>query len=101
MIRLTATIVVTTLIIILAVAVRAKHGAPLELLQRIPIPDLKDGDFDHFAVDLQHQRLFLNRGGKLGRRSFPSPHRQIDSYDLRRQDSTLDCLPGRFKKDSS
>jgi hypothetical protein len=43
----------------LAVVARAKQGAPLELLQRSPIPDLKDGDFDHFAVDLQHQRLFL------------------------------------------
>ena len=59
MIRLRAAIVVTTLIIILAVAFRAKPGAPLELLQRIPIPDLKDGDFDHFAVDLQNQRFFL------------------------------------------
>jgi hypothetical protein len=34
-------------------------AAPLKLLQTIPIPGLKDGDFDHFTVDLAGQRLFL------------------------------------------
>jgi DNA-binding beta-propeller fold protein YncE len=29
------------------------------LLQAIPLPDLHDGDFDHFAVDLASHRLFL------------------------------------------
>src|SRR6202011_6203152 len=33
--------------------------APLKLLQTIPIPGLKDGDFDHFAADLAGHRLFL------------------------------------------
>jgi DNA-binding beta-propeller fold protein YncE len=33
--------------------------APLKLLQAIPLPGLKDGDFDHFAVDLAGHRLFL------------------------------------------
>lgn len=33
--------------------------APLKLLQTIPIPGLKDGDFDHFTVDLAGHRLFL------------------------------------------
>jgi DNA-binding beta-propeller fold protein YncE len=33
--------------------------APLKLIQTIPIPGLKDGDFDHFAVDLAGHRLFL------------------------------------------
>src|ERR1700682_4022726 len=32
--------------------------APVKLLQSIPLPDLKDGDFDHFAVDLEGNRLF-------------------------------------------
>ena len=32
---------------------------PLRLLQNIPMPDFKDGDFDHFAVDLKGHRLFL------------------------------------------
>jgi len=31
----------------------------LELIQTIPMPGLHDGDFDHFAVDLQGRRLFL------------------------------------------
>jgi WD40 repeat protein len=32
--------------------------APMKLVQSIPLPDLKDGDFDHFAVDLEGNRLF-------------------------------------------
>ena len=32
--------------------------APLELVATTPLPDLKDGDFDHFTVDLEGNRLF-------------------------------------------
>src|SRR5712675_595667 len=32
--------------------------APVKLLHSIPLPDLKDGDFDHLAIDLQGNRLF-------------------------------------------
>jgi DNA-binding beta-propeller fold protein YncE len=32
---------------------------PLRLVQTIPLPGLHDGDFDHFALDLQGNRLFL------------------------------------------
>src|ERR1700720_2228467 len=39
--------------------VRAQVPGPLKLIQTIPLPGLKDGDFDHFAVDLPSQRLFL------------------------------------------
>ena len=38
---------------------QAQHSAPLKLLQSIPLPGLKEGDFDHFAVDLDGHRLFL------------------------------------------
>jgi WD40 repeat protein len=33
--------------------------APLKLVQSIPLPGLKDGDFDHFTVDVEGNRLFL------------------------------------------
>ena len=41
--------------------------SPLKLLQSIPLPTLKAGDFDHFAVDLEGHRLFLTaeENGKL------------------------------------
>lgn len=32
--------------------------APLKLIQSVPLPMLKDGDFDHFTVDLEGHRLF-------------------------------------------
>ena len=32
---------------------------PLKLKETIPLPGLKDGDFDHFALDAAGQRLFL------------------------------------------
>ena len=38
---------------------QAQHSAPLRLIQSIPLPGLKEGDFDHFAVDLDGHRLFL------------------------------------------
>jgi DNA-binding beta-propeller fold protein YncE len=38
---------------------QAQHTAPLKLIQSIPLPGLKEGDFDHFAVDLEGHRLFL------------------------------------------
>ena len=48
-------------IILIASAIGAagQAKAPLELLQSIPLPELHDGDFDHFAVDLAGHRLFL------------------------------------------
>jgi DNA-binding beta-propeller fold protein YncE len=40
-------------------AARAQTKPPLRLLQTIPLPELKGGDFDHFDVDLSGNRLFL------------------------------------------
>ena len=37
----------------------AQVPGPLKLVQTIPLPGLKDGDFDHFALDSAGQRLFL------------------------------------------
>src|ERR1700680_2274120 len=37
----------------------SSNKAPLKLVQSIPLPGLKDGDFDHFAVDVEGNRLFL------------------------------------------
>jgi DNA-binding beta-propeller fold protein YncE len=36
----------------------AQEKLPLKLIKSVTIPGLKDGDFDHFAVDLQGKRLF-------------------------------------------
>lgn len=40
------------------VAAWAAEKAPLKLAQSTPLPQLKDGDFDHFTVDLAGNRLF-------------------------------------------
>jgi len=37
----------------------AQRPAPLKLIQSIPLSGLKEGDFDHFTVDLDGHRLFL------------------------------------------
>jgi YVTN family beta-propeller protein len=42
-----------------AAGTRAQVPGPLKLIQTIPLPGLKDGDFDHFHVDLAGKRLFL------------------------------------------
>ena len=50
---------VTAIVIFYAAAATAQSKPPLRLLQTISLPDLKTGDFDHFAVDLAGNRLFL------------------------------------------
>jgi DNA-binding beta-propeller fold protein YncE len=50
---------IATIIVFCAATVSAQNTAPLRLLQTISLPALKDGDFDHFAVDLSGHRLFL------------------------------------------
>ena len=45
----------------------AKTKAPLKLVTSIPLPGLKEGDFDHFTPDVEGHRLFLTgeENGKL------------------------------------
>ena len=47
------------LFVALAVSLQAQEKAPLKLVETIPLPGLKDGDFDHFAPDVYGHRLFL------------------------------------------
>ena len=41
------------------VPIAAQTKEPLKLVATIPLPGLKDGDFDHFAPDIDGHRLFL------------------------------------------
>jgi len=43
----------------LAVSCQGQDHAPLKLVATIPLPGLHDGDFDHFAPDVDGHRLFL------------------------------------------
>src|ERR1700730_18336872 len=51
--------VLLTAIVLFALNAQSQVDEPLKLVQTIPLPGLKDGDFDHFQVDLPGQRLFL------------------------------------------
>jgi len=51
--------VFVALLLLLGVTAKAQEGAPLKLAHTIPLPGLKDGDFDHFAPDVDGHRLFL------------------------------------------
>ena len=42
----------------LAIGAWSSAGSPLKLAHTTPLPELKEGDFDHFAVDLAGNRLF-------------------------------------------
>jgi DNA-binding beta-propeller fold protein YncE len=46
-------------IVLLAMQAHGQVPGPLKLAQTIPLTGLKDGDFDHFALDVPGQRLFL------------------------------------------
>jgi DNA-binding beta-propeller fold protein YncE len=51
--------VLLTIFVCFPFAIAAPERVPLKLVATIPLPGLKDGDFDHFAPDLDGQRLFL------------------------------------------
>ena len=46
-------------LVLLPVHTTAQTKEPLKLVATIPLPGLKDGDFDHFAPDIDGHRLFL------------------------------------------
>src|SRR5882762_11525938 len=52
---------------IFSLTLMAEVRSPLKLVETIPLPDLREGDFDHFAIDLEGHRLFLTaeENGKL------------------------------------
>ena len=50
---------VAVIFAMLAVTTEAQNRVPLKLIATIPLSDLREGDFDHFAVDLERHRLFL------------------------------------------
>jgi YVTN family beta-propeller protein len=52
-------IILFALVVLFAPKARPQVPGPLRLVQTIPLPGLKDGDFDHFQVDLPGKRLFL------------------------------------------
>jgi hypothetical protein len=37
----------------------SQAAEPLPLIQTVPLPALREGDLDHFALDLTGHRLFL------------------------------------------
>src|SRR6202162_5773277 len=51
---------------------RGQATAPLKLIQKIPLPDVA-GDFDHMAIDIQGQRLFVPA----------EEHQTVEVVDLR------------------
>jgi DNA-binding beta-propeller fold protein YncE len=50
--------ILSAAILILLIPAWANEKTPLKLVQTTPLPQLHDGDFDHFAVDLKGNRLF-------------------------------------------
>ena len=65
-----------------AIRVVAQESAPLRLVHTIPLPGIQ-GDFDHFAVDLQGRRLFLAE----------EDHHTVEVFDLRTYKATH-SIPG-------
>lgn len=54
----TRVLILCAVLLALVTAVWAQQKPALELLQSTPLPELKDGDFDHFTVDVAGNRLF-------------------------------------------
>ncbi len=52
-------VAIFALLVALAANSTAQNSEPLKLVGTIPLPGLKDGDFDHFTPDVEGHRLFL------------------------------------------
>src|ERR1700681_607080 len=50
--------ILSAVFLALVAGVWAQTKPVLELIQTIPLPELKDGDFDHFTADVAGDRLF-------------------------------------------
>jgi DNA-binding beta-propeller fold protein YncE len=50
--------IVPAVILAFVVGVSAQQKAPLKLAHTTPLPELHDGDFDHFVADVEGNRLF-------------------------------------------
>jgi DNA-binding beta-propeller fold protein YncE len=50
--------IVPAVILAFVVGVSAQQKAPLKLEHTTPLPELHDGDFDHFVADVEGNRLF-------------------------------------------
>lgn len=51
-------VIFSAALVFLTMACFAQGKAPLQLSHSTPLPELHDGDFDHFTVDLEGNRLF-------------------------------------------
>jgi WD40 repeat protein len=51
--------ILSTVLLTFAIGVSAQDKAPLKLVHSTPIPELKDGDFDHLIADVAGNRLFV------------------------------------------
>ena len=57
--NLSKTTILSTVLLAFAIGVSAQDKAPLKLVHSTPIPELKDGDFDHLIADVPGNRLFV------------------------------------------
>src|SRR6266853_6708076 len=57
-VKKTAVMILAAMLFALVAGAWAQQKPVLEPLQTIPLPELKDGDFDHFTADVAGDRLF-------------------------------------------
>jgi DNA-binding beta-propeller fold protein YncE len=58
-------VTMTVVMMVFAFKLQSQVVEPLKFVQSIPLPGLKDGDFEHFALDSAGQRLFLGAEDNL------------------------------------
>jgi DNA-binding beta-propeller fold protein YncE len=56
--KISRAMIVPAVILAVVVGVSAQQKAPLKLSHTTPLPELHDGDFDHFLADVDGNRLF-------------------------------------------
>jgi hypothetical protein len=75
----------------------AAQQEPLVLSATTPLPDVAGGDFDHFAVDLEHDRLFVSAevNGTIEVFRLSSGAHLLSMKDVAKSPHKLIFLPGK------
>ena len=89
---------VCTLTVLMPLLSFAQSKEPLKQVATIPLPGLKDGDFDHFTPDVDGHRLFLTDEENNKVDILDTNANKRDSHHRRGQSATRHFVPQGFEE---
>src|ERR1700722_6345555 len=78
--------------------IEGQAAKPLKLTQTIVAPGLKEGDFDHYAVELQSNRLFLTAEQNSAVEAFDLHTNKLVQAMSEAESAAFNSVPLRFEE---